>query len=394
MRSAIAVSSSLRSPRRRDVLIAGAVAVVAQAETWATAEYEPKAAFAAAALAMCLALAWRRIAPIVVLIAVFMPLLAMATAGERLDSTYIMLVLLIAFGTVGLACERRRAVAGLAIGLSLLLVLLLIERASVSAGGEAPPIGDLVFLGGIFGIVWGLAVGLRERSLRAGELEQRADRLEREREERARAAVAAERARIARELHDVVAHSVSVIAVQTGSMRRRLRHERPRETAELAAIEQTARQALAEMRRMLGLLRTDDEGPVLAPQPGIGQIDQLVEHARATGLSVELDLEGDPRPLPPGVDLAAYRIVQEALTNVLKHAGPARAQVAVRFRERELELEVSDDGRGAVGAHDDGGGHGLVGMRERVALYGGSLAAGPGGDGGFTVTAQLPIGAS
>jgi len=178
-------------------------------------------------------------------------------------------------------------------------------------------------------------------------------------------------------------------------MRRRLRHERPQETEELAAIEQTARQALAEMRRMLGLLRTDDEGPALAPQPGIGEVGQLVENARTTGLAVELDVEGEVRPLPPGVDLAAYRIVQEALTNVIKHAGPAQARVGLRFGERELELEVTDDGRGAGTVPDGGdGGQGLVGMRERVALYGGSLAAGPGSDGGFAVRARLPIGAA
>ena len=392
MQPVLVGSPSLRRPRRADVLLAAGIALLAQAETWATREYEPKLAFAAVALATCVPLAWRRVAPIGVLIAVFVPLLSLAINGERMNSSYVMLVLLVAFGTVGLVCPRRPAVTGLGIGLSLMAALLAVENVALAGGDPPPGLGDLLFLGGILSIVWTLAVGLRERSVRAGELEQRADRLEREREERARAAVAAERARIARELHDVVAHSVSVIAVQTGSMRRRLRHERPQETAELAAIEQTARQALAEMRRMLGLLRTDDEGPVLAPQPGIGQVRQLVEHARQTGLAVELAIEGETRPLPPGVDLAAYRIVQEALTNVRKHAGPAHAHVGVRFRERDLEIEVTDDGRGTSGAQPDDGGHGLVGMRERVALYGGTLATGPDNGGGFAVRARLPIG--
>ena len=388
----IAQFSSLRSSPRADVLLAAGIAVLAQAETWSTPDYEPKPLFAAAALAMCVPLAWRRRAPIGVLVAVFVPLVAIAIAGERLDSAYIMLVLLVAFATVGITCERRRAGAGLALGLALLLLLLAIERTAATGGDDAPPLGDFFFLAGILGIVWALAVGLRERSLRAGELEQRADRLEHEREERARAAVAAERARIARELHDIVAHSVSVIAVQTGSMRRRLRHERPQEAEELAAVEQIARQALAEMRRMLGLLRIDDEAPALAPQPSIEQVSRLVEDARRTGLAIELDVAGEARPLPPGVDLAAYRIVQEALTNVLKHAGRARVRVGVRFGERELDLEVTDDGRGASAVDHDGG-QGIVGMRERVALYGGSLAAGPGSDGGFAVRARLPIGA-
>ncbi len=178
--------------------------------------------------------------------------------------------------------------------------------------------------------------------------------------------------------------------MQTGSVRRRLRHEQPAEAEELSAIEQTARQALAEIRRMLGLLRTDDESLALAPQPGIEQVDRLIEQVREAGLAVELDVDGARRPLPPGVDLAAYRIVQEALTNVLKHAGPARARVGVRFTDRELELEVTDSGRGPSG-DGNGGGHGIVGMRERVALYGGSLDAAPGDAGGFAVRATLPI---
>ncbi|MBW3606819.1 MAG: hypothetical protein KY463_00440 [Actinobacteria bacterium] len=379
-----------RRPRRLDLLIAAAVTLLAQAETWLVRATDPNAAYAAAAVAMTVPLVWRRIAPLGVLAFVFVPLLAMAAAGYVLDSSYVMVVLLAAFSAVGAYCERRRAVAGLGLGLALLAGVMAVEYVVAADGNEAGRLGDLVFLGGILGVVWALAVGLRERSARAGELEERADRLEREREERARVAVAEERARIARELHDVVAHSVSVIAVQTGSLRRRLRHERPAEAEELSAVEQTARQALGEMRRMLGLLRTDDEGLALAPQPGIEHVNRLVEQVREAGLSVELDVDGARRALPPGVDLAAYRIVQEALTNVLKHAGPARARVAVRFTDRELELAITDDGRGP-GGDVNGGGHGLVGMRERVALYGGSLDAAPADAGGFAVRATLPI---
>ena len=389
MESAVAVPPA-RRPRRSDLVLAGVVTLIAQAETWATPSYEPKPGYAVAALAMTAPLVWRRVAPIAVVAATFVPLFGLEAAGEQLDSAYVMLVLLVAFAAVGTYCERGRAIAGLLLGLGLLAVLILIENST--AGADEPvAAGDFVFIAAIVGVVWALAVGLRERSLRTSELEERADLLERDREERARVAVAEERARIARELHDVVAHSVSVIAVQTGSLRRRLRHDRPAEAEELAGTEETARQALAEMRRLLGLLRADDEeGLALAPQPGIGQVDRLVEQVRETGLAVELDVVGQGRALPPGVDLAAYRIVQEALTNVLKHAGPARARVGVWFGERELELEVTDDGRGPS-TDVNGGGHGLVGMRERVALYGGSLSAQGRDEGGFAVRARLPI---
>lgn len=381
----------LRSPPRRDLVVAGAVAAIAQVETWLSGASDPKGAYAAAALAMTLPLAWRRQAPLAVLSMVFAPLFAMRAADHSLDSAYVMIVLLVAFHAVGAHLERRRAIAGVALGLVLLAALLTVESL-VAASGDAKPavLGDFVFLAAILGAVWAGSVSLRERALRAGELERRADRLEREREERARAAVAEERARIARELHDVVAHSVSVIAVQTGSMRRRLSRERPDDAEQLAAVERTARQALAEMRRMLGLLRADGDEPSLSPQPGVEEIGRLVAQVRDAGLSVELSVEGERAPLPPGVDLAVYRIVQEALTNVLKHARAQRACVALSYDERGLELEISDDGQGLNGAPTEGG-HGLVGMRERVALYGGSLSAGTGSEGGFTVRAHLPF---
>jgi signal transduction histidine kinase len=363
------------APRRLDVLLAAAVTLVAQVETWLTPEYEPQAAYAAAALAMTVPLAWRRVAPLAVTVLVIAPLFAMELAGHRLDSGYILLALIVAFVSVGGVSDRRRAVAGLAVGLALVVGLFALEDQSTF-------VGDLVFICGILVSAWALAVVLRERT-------QRADRLLMERDERAREAVVEERARIARELHDVVAHAVSVIAVQSGSLRRRLRNERPQEAEELRAIEETARQALGDMRRMLGLLRTDEDGPTLAPQPGLDQVDRLVQQMRETGLAVEVVVEGRRRPLAPGVDLAAYRIVQESLTNVLKHAGPARARVALRYDERELALEVADDGRGGSAARN-GSGHGLVGMRERVALYGGSLEAQPAPGGGFRVRARLP----
>ncbi|HEV3463585.1 MAG TPA: histidine kinase, partial [Actinomycetota bacterium] len=245
--------------------------------------------------------------------------------------------------------------------------------------------------------------------------------LEREREERAKLAVAEERARIARELHDVVAHSVSVMVVQAGAARRTLATSPGQATTALGQIESTGRQALVEMRRLLGLLRDGDgdgeDGEVaaaLTPQPSLAHLESLAAAAREAGLPVEIVVEGEPRPLPAGVDLSAYRIVQEALTNSLKHTGPARASVRLCYGREALEVQVLDDGPGPGAAPGGGGlavvtlgpegvlpvsgarpttggGHGLIGMRERVALFGGTLEAGPRPGGGYRVAARLPL---
>jgi signal transduction histidine kinase len=241
----------------------------------------------------------------------------------------------------------------------------------------------------VFGLIWTVAFALGRKFQEADEAKERAARAEREREERARSAVTEERARIARELHDVVGHSVSVMTVQASAVRRLLRPDQQREREALLVVERTGREALAEMRRMVGVLRRPEEGPALAPQPSLEHVERLVEQAREAGLSVELRVEGDPQPLPAGVDLTAYRLVQEGLTNALKHAQAERAQVVVRYGDGDLEVTVSDDGRGA--GSGDGGGHGLVGMRERVAIYGGELEAGPREEGGYRLRAKLPV---
>jgi signal transduction histidine kinase len=231
---------------------------------------------------------------------------------------------------------------------------------------------------------------VERRGRRADELEARAARLEQEREERDRAAAAAERLRIARELHDVVAHSVSVMTVQAGAARVVLDAQPGRVRESLQAVEETGRQALAELRRLLGVLRLEEGEPALAPQPGLADLDALLAQARGAGLPVQRTIEGEPAALPPGVDLAAYRIVQEALTNARRHAAAAQARVAVRYGQGIVELEITNEGRRAIPGE---GGHGLVGMRERAALYGGELEAGPRPDGGYAVRARLPIGA-
>jgi signal transduction histidine kinase len=205
----------------------------------------------------------------------------------------------------------------------------------------------------------------------------------------AREAVAEERARIAREMHDSVAHSVSVMVLQAGAAEQVLAVSPDRARESLQTIQDIGREAIVELRRMLGLLRDPVEDASLAPQPSVGRLDTLFGQVRAAGLPVELTIEGQPRRLPPGVDRSAYRIVQEGLTNALKHAGPAHASVTLRYGDRALELEVLDDGRGATDAN--GGGFGLIGMRERAALYGGELDAGARPGGGYALRARLPL---
>ncbi len=237
---------------------------------------------------------------------------------------------------------------------------------------------------------WAAGDAFRSRRAELEALRDRAARAEREREERAARAVADEQARIARELHDVLAHNVSVVVVQAAAAQDVFDAHPERAREALRSIETTGREAMGELRRLLGVVRRDDAA--YRPQPGLGRLDELVEQVRAGGLSVAMRIEGAPRPLPAGVDLSAYRIVQEALTNTLRHAGATRAEVAVRYEPEAVVLEVRDDGVGAgeAVAGSGGSGHGLVGMRERAALTGGSLEAGPAPGGGFRVHARLP----
>jgi signal transduction histidine kinase len=221
-----------------------------------------------------------------------------------------------------------------------------------------------------------------------GDRERRAQMAERERDLVAREAVVEERARIARELHDVIAHHVSMMVVQAGAERRVLDGANAPTREVLQTIEQVGRNALTEMRRLLGMLRAGDEESLM-PQPGLRDVPTLVAQLREAGLPVELSVDGERRELPVGIELSAYRIVQEALTNALKHAGDAHASVHVLYRADSLEIEIVDDG-GGVPAPVSGGGHGLVGMRERVALYGGRLDAGRRPSGGFAVRVLLP----
>jgi signal transduction histidine kinase len=315
--------------------------------------------------------------------AVSMLVLAVASAFDGrgvndLATTFLVgLSTAVAFGSIP---DTREAIAGLAV------TMIGIEFIQAHFPNHHPI--DYVWVSFFFGAAWFVGFLLRRRTLQTAELRRRAEAAERAREDEAVRAVAEERARIARELHDVIAHSVSVMVVQAAGVRRLLPPEQERERQALETVEKTGRQALAEMRRLLGVLRTETERPELRPQPGLTTIEQLVEQIRTAGLPVDLAVEGEPVELPPGIDLAAFRIVQEALTNTLKHAGPAHAWVRVRYGPRELELTVSNDGQTTA---VDADGYGLVGMKERVHLYGGTLEAGPRHGGGYSVSARLPL---
>lgn len=337
-----------------------------------------------AVLLLTLPLLARRHAPFGVLVGILVLAMALSFVDGRLVPFpfFTFLSALTICFLLGLLEDRRQAFAGIAIAIAMGLIAIRNDPEHVN--------GDYLFIPLIFTIVWVAGFALGRTLAEAREAMERARRAESDREEQARAAVAEERQRIARELHDVVAHSVSVMTVQAGGVRRLLRPEQDREREALLAIEVTGRSALAELRRLLGILRGANELPSLAPQPGMATLDALVEQVREAGLAVECQIEGEPVELPPGIDLSAYRIVQEALTNALKYAGPAHASVSVRYGAAWLELEIENDG--STEANGDGGGQGLVGMQQRVELYGGRLVAGPRPGGtGYLVKAALPL---
>jgi signal transduction histidine kinase len=246
-------------------------------------------------------------------------------------------------------------------------------------------------------IAWVLGVTMRTRRAYVRELEARARLLEREQDERARLAVALERGRIARELHDVVAHSVSVMVVQAAAAERLVERDPARAAEALDNVRITGRRALEEMRRLVGLLRHEEAPPELGPQRGLDALEELAAEVTRAGVPVELSVQGSPRPLPQIVEVSAYRVIQESLTNTLKHAGPARARVILRYAPDALEVQVSDTGSVAARepaqpeAPAEDGGHGLIGMRERIALFNGELNAGPRPEGGYAVVARIPL---
>jgi signal transduction histidine kinase len=366
---------------RGDVVIAAIVAVALQVE--AQAEHLTPRGIAISAFALLGALLLlRRVAPLPVLVAGLATQLIAVAAGlsSHTPVTPLLFFVLVLY-SVGLVEERVRAVGGLALALGLVLATLFVAKHN----GEAFDGTDIPFVALVCSTPWFVGRAMRGRLRQVETLERRAGQLEAER----LAAVTEERARIARELHDVIAHSVSVMVVQAAAAEQVLKLDPERAVDPLRSVQETGRQALVEMSRLLGLLRADSEELGFAPQPRLDELDALLAQVRGAGLPVELRVQGERRALPPALELTAYRVVQEALTNTLKHGGEAHAEVRLGYTLDAFELEVVDDGPGS----DDGhvGGHGLAGMRERVNVFGGDFAAGPRPDGGFAVRVRLPV---
>jgi signal transduction histidine kinase len=364
------------------------LAAVGLADAISTRFAHPLSAAIVVTLATFLPLGVRRRYPLAVLSTVGASSLVLELAlGNPANGKQYSFEVFVAWLTVGYSTgahtEGRRHRIAIAIGVAIAALWIGLSYARGASNGNTVPAAFFA------GLAWFGGRAMRRRQQLVEVLDDRTRQLEREREQRVRALVAQERARIARELHDVVAHSVSVMVIQAQAGPR-LTGDPEATSRTFATIESSGREALVELRRLLGILRTDDNELAVGPQPGLASIEGLLEQVRAAGLPVELRIEGEPEPLAPGLDLCAYRIVQEALTNTLKHAAGASAEVLVRYGPSAVELEIADDGAGGSAAVN-GAGHGLIGMRERATLYGGRLDAGARPDGGYTVRAHLPL---
>jgi signal transduction histidine kinase len=375
---------------RADIAFALTVAVLGQLDVWASDltganVVGPRPVVAAFYLVTALALAWRRRASFVVALTVVGVNIVQALVFGASEGQGVLVPALVALYSVGANEERPRSLVPLA----LLPVVALARAVTNPENTDLANLLDALAWDSTIAAAWLLGAYLRTRRLYIAELTERATRAEQAREEQARAAAVNERARIARELHDAVAHGVTVMVVQAEAAEEMLAGDPERARRPLRKVQRTGREALVELRRLLGVLREEDAAAERGPQPGLADLDVLIADVEEAGLPVELLVAGEPVPLPSGIDLSAYRIVQEALTNSLKHAGRARATVALTYSKDVLELEVSDDGRG--NAASNGAGHGLAGMRERVALYGGELEYGPQPGDGYLVRARLPV---
>jgi signal transduction histidine kinase len=350
---------------------------------------DPDALAGLVSLGQTLPLAFRRRRPGTVLVVVWLATAGYLLLGYPPNTTALVGAIVATYGVAAYGAGRTPVVGALFIA----GVIAVVAAAAVGSDADAT-LTDLAAAVSVFLTAWVLGDRMRTRRAYTAALEERAHRLEQEREAQAKAAVRDERTRIARELHDVVAHNVSVIVVQATAAGRVLDADDAdpvgvREA--LGTIEATGRAALAELRTVLGALRTDQDDHARTPQPGLAKLPELLQRTREAGLPVELRIRGERRALPPGVDLSAYRIVQEALTNALKHASPTSATVLVRYQPNRLDLQVSNDDRGASPTGRHRGGQGLVGMRERVLLFEGDFQAGPLPGGGFSVQASFPL---
>jgi signal transduction histidine kinase len=364
------------SLRRHPALVdAGLVALLLAGTVLAATRHRYSVAGIPLGVVQTLPLLWRRRSPLVVTAVVA----AIALTTVSLGLWLLPFQLGVALYTLAASASDLQAarVAG-AVSVGSLAI------AFAAAGSTR--FGDIAFHGVFLIAAWLLGEGVRSRRAYIREIEEKAERLEREREAEAGRAVAEEQARIGRELHDVVAHALSVIVVQAGAAADVFELDPRRAREPIRAIDAAARSALADLRRVLGILKDEAE---YEPQPGLGRLDSLIEQVRSTGLQVSVEIEGAPQPLPAAVDLSAYRIVQEALTNTIKHAGAEHVSVRVRYAD-ELALEIRDDGRS--NGNGNGSGSGLIGMRERVAMLGGSVEAGSAAGGGYLVSARIPLG--
>lgn len=371
--------------RHRDPAFAVGLAVGLVFEVWIASYGEHRPASTAAALLATLPFAVRRRYPIPVFVLVLVGTGSLSSLSPGFDENSGIFFIVFVFNLYSLGANTHGRQGWVATALVIPCGVWFLFH-----DGDSFHPGDVAFAGFVIGGPYAAGVGMRLRRQRERHLTQRTVELELEREERARAAVAEERRRIARELHDVVAHAISVTVVQARGGRRVLDADVEQARTAFDSIERTGEQALGEMRRLLGMLREEDPNAGRAPQPSLARLDALAEDLRSSGLPVEVAVDGDAVELAPGVDLAAYRIVQEALTNTLKHAGPAVARVHVRYGPSAIELTVLDDGGGT--GNGNGTGNGLVGIRERVAVVGGTLEAGALREGGFRVHARLPYG--
>jgi len=390
-RSARAVLTRL-TPRTVDALLAIAIAVFALAEAWpgfvppperwARQDWVWYLSPLVLALVSTLPIAFRRRYPVAVLLVIGAAMVAWLLRGGESPGAAFLAFFLAIFSAAAYASDRRRSLFSFGVLAALFLVLWWVT-------GQLDT--WLVFILAFSTGIWLAGDALRTRTIELEDHERRAVDLERQRSAALLQAAADERARIARELHDVIAHNLSVVVIQAGAAQRVL-DEQPEVAREaLRQVEETGRVAMTEMRRLLGVLRKGDDAPLTVPQPGVASLETLLDDVRSAGLPVTLQTSGDPRTLPPGIDVSVYRIVQEALTNAIKHAACAPTEVVLEWSERSLELRVADRGEGRRPTALDGGGHGLVGMRERIRDCGGELHAGRRAGGGFEVVARIPV---
>ena len=398
-----------RHPMAADSALAIALAVAALVSVKATLDQfgaEPSihqpSTFAAVSsmLGVTLPLAWRRRFPFTVAGVVLVAFLIGRIFVFEIPEVASITTLAGSLAIYNVAVHGQRRLRPLVLTLCLAAVQAEVVRelffTDLYAGLNALSQSVLLFANTVgLALPWLLGAAIRSLRQRHQELADKTDELQREREENARAAVFAERVRIARDLHDVVAHHVSVMGIQAAGARAVMDRQPAKAAQALSSIEASSRQAVTELHHLLGFLRAESDTDPLAPQPGLGQLGELVAEVSEVDLTVDLSIVGDPRPLPPTLEVSAYRIIQEALTNTRKHAGATSASVRVSYQRASLDIEVLDDGAGALEKPaDHEGGHGLIGMRERASLHGGHLRAGPRPGGGFAVHATFPLNGS